>query len=130
MQDPGAGRVDHLEVRLAPHPLQLVGRNAVGADDEGSPLDLVGQVGGADAAIRQVGLDAGVVHQLAEGGDLLPLVARVLGLVNGKAHAVAESGALRDANLRSKGGAHAPILSGQADIGPAATLAGARRSPA
>src|SRR6266508_6276165 len=102
----------------------------MGADDERSPLDLVGQVGGADAAVRQVGLDAGVVHQLAEGGDLLSFVARVLGLVNGQAHAVAESSALRDADLRSKGGAHFPILSVQADSGPAATLAGARRSPA
>ena len=75
--------------------------HAVRADDERAALDLVGQVGGADAAVGQVGLDARVVDELPEGGDLLALVARVLGLVDREAHAVAEAGALGDADVRS-----------------------------
>jgi len=91
---------------------------------------LVGEVRRADAAIGEVGLDAGVVHQLSEGGDLLALVARVLGLVDRQANAVAEAGTLGDADLRSNGCAHSPSLSGRADIDPDATRAGAPRSPA
>ena len=54
----------------------------------------------------EVGLDARVVDQLAEGGDLLALVARVLGLVDRQAHAIAEAGALGDADLGSGCGGH------------------------
>ena len=97
--------------RLAPHLLELARRHAVRADDERAALDLVGEVGGADAAVGEVGLDAGVVDQLAEGGDLLPLVAGVLGLVDRQAHAIAEAGALGDTDLRRGAVLIAPILS-------------------
>src|SRR6478735_2660385 len=82
LYDPGAGRVDDLQVALPPHLLKLVARNAMGANDERSTLDLVGEVRRPDAPIRQVGLDARIVDELAEGGDVLPLVAGVLGLVD------------------------------------------------
>ena len=54
----------------------------------------------------QIGLDAGVVHQLAEGGDLLALASGVLGLVDRQPHAIAEAGALGDANVGSGGRGH------------------------
>ena len=93
---------------LALDRLELALRHAVGADDERAALDLVGQVGGADAAVGQVGLDAGVVHQLAEGGDLLALGCRVLGLVDRQPHAIAEAGALGDADVGSGCRGHRP----------------------
>jgi hypothetical protein len=83
------------------HLFELLPRHTVGADDEGPALDLVGEVGGANAAVGEVGLDPGVVHQLAEGGDLLPLGARVLRLVDREPNAVAEAGALRDPHIWS-----------------------------
>ena len=73
----------------------------MGADDERAALDLVRQVGGADAAVGEIGLDARVMDQLAEGRDLLALVPRVLRLVDRQAHAIAEAGALGDADVGS-----------------------------
>ena len=100
LEDPGAGGVDHLELALlGPQLLHLGGGHAMGADDQGAALDLVGQVGGADAAIGEVGLDARVVDQLAECRHFLALLAGVLGLVDRQAHAIAEAGALGDADV-------------------------------
>src|SRR3989442_175808 len=53
------------------------------------------------------------MDELPEGGDLLPFVTRVLGLVDRQAHAVAEAGALGDAHVGASGGCRAhlePIL--------------------
>src|SRR5687768_18429009 len=41
------------------------------------------------------------MHELTEGGDVLPLGSRVLRLVDRQPDAVAETGALGDANVRS-----------------------------
>ena len=81
----------------------------MGADDERSALDLVGEVSRPDAAIRKVRLDAGVVDELAEGGDLLALLASVLGLVDRQSHAIAEAGALGDAYVGAGGGCSAHL---------------------
>ena len=106
LEHPGAGGVDDLEALLALDLLVLRLRDAVGADDERAALDLVREVGGPDAAVGEIGLDAGVVHQLAERGDLLALGCRVLGLVDREPNAVAEAGALGDADVRSGCGGH------------------------
>src|SRR6187401_2629770 len=103
LEDPGAGGIDDLESLGALHPLELVAWDAMRADDERASLDLVREVGGADAAVGEVGLDARVMDQLAEGGDLLALGPRVLRLVDREAHAVAEAGAFRDADVGSDG---------------------------
>ena len=87
----------------------------MGANDERAALDLVCQVGGPDAAIGEIGLDARVVNELAEGGDLLALGCRVLGLVDREPHAIAEAGALGDADVRSGCRGHRSILGSRPD---------------
>src|SRR4029077_17122853 len=109
LDDPRAGRVDDLQVALAPHLLELVAWHAVRANHEGPALHLVREVSRSDAPIRQVGLDAGVVDELPECCDLFPLFARVLGLVDRQAHAIAEAGALGDAHVGARGGCGAHL---------------------
>src|SRR5207302_6286533 len=109
LDDPRAGRVDDLQITLATDLFEFIARDAVGADHQGPALDLVGQISGADASIRQVGLDAGVVDELPESGDFLPLLASVLGLVDRQTHAVAEAGALGDAHVGAGGGCRAHL---------------------
>ena len=106
LEDPGAGGVDDLEALLALDLLELGLRHAVGADDERPALDLIGEVGGADAAVGEVGLDPGVVHELAEGRDVLALGSSVLGLVDRQPNAIAEAGALGDPNLGPRCSGH------------------------
>jgi hypothetical protein len=106
LEHPGAGGVDDLEIFLAGHPLEFVLGYAMRPDHQRPALDLVREVRGSDATVRQVGLDPGVVHELPEGRDVLALGARVLRLVDGEAHAVAEAGTLGDTNIGSDGRCH------------------------
>src|SRR5947208_7688397 len=109
LDDPGACGVDDLDVVLAAHLLELVTRDAVGADDQRAAFDLVSQIGRSNAPVRQIGLDARVVDELPQGGDVLALVPGVFRLVDRQPHAVAEAGAFRDAHLGTNGGCRAHL---------------------
>ena len=108
LDDPGAGAVDDLEAaRLGA--LHDVRPDAVGADDDrGAVVDVVERLDGLDAEVLEVADDALVVDDLAEGVRRLAGGRGLLGLVDRLAHAVAEAGALRDADLLD--GSHASII--------------------
>ena len=99
LDDPGAGAVDDLEAaRLGA--LHDVRADAVGADDDGrAVIDVVERLDGLDAEILEVADDALVVDDLAEGMRRLAGGRGLLGLVDRLADAVAEPGALRDADF-------------------------------
>ena len=109
--------------------------DAVGADDDrGAVVDVVERFDRPDAEVLEVAHDALVVDDLAEGMRRLAGGRRLLGLVDRLADAVAEPGALRDADFLD--GSHAndyrtglpsgPI--GQVSVGP--TCASSRSSVA
>ena len=79
----------------------------MGADDQGAAFHLIGQIGRPNAPVREVGLDTRVVDELPQGGNVLALVAGVLGLVDCESNAVAEAGALRDAHFGTNGACRA-----------------------
>ena len=105
LDDPGAGAVDDLEAALL-GALHDVGPDAVGADDDRrAVVDVVERLDGLDAEVLEVADDALVVDDLAEGMRRLAGGRRLLGLVDRLANAVAEAGALRDADFLD--GSHA-----------------------
>ena len=78
----------------------------MGADDDRrAVVDVVERLDGLDAEVLEVADDALVVDDLAEGVRRLAGGRRLLGLVDRLANAVAEAGALRDADLLD--GSHA-----------------------
>ena len=77
-----------------------VGPDAVGADDDrGAVIDVVERLDRLDAEVLEVADDALVVDDLAEGMRRLAGGRRLLRLVDRLANAVAEPGALRDADF-------------------------------
>src|SRR6185312_3009328 len=108
LDDPRAGAVDDLEATLL-GPLHDVGADAVGADDDGcAVVDVVERLDGLDAEVQEVADDALVVDDLAEGMRRLAGGRRLLRLVDRLANAVAEAGALRDADFLD--GSHGSII--------------------
>ena len=115
LDDPGAGAVDDLETPLV-GTLHDIGADAVGADDDGrAVIDVIERVDGLDAEPLEVGDDALVVDDLAQGMRRLAGGRGLLGLVDRLAHAVAEPGPLRDPDVLD--GSHDPsiIARGAAD---------------
>ena len=99
LDDPGAGAVDDLEAALL-GALHDVRPDAVGADDDGrAVVDVVERLDRLDAEVLEVADDALVVDDLAEGMRRLAGRRRFLRLVDRLANAVAEAGALRDADF-------------------------------
>ena len=85
------------------------GPDAVGADDDGrAVIDVVERFDGLDAEVLEVADDALVVDDLAEGVRRLAGGRRLLRLVDRLANAVAEAGALRDADFLDR--SHGPII--------------------
>ena len=116
LDDPGAGAVDDLEAALL-GALHDVRADAVGADDDGGAVvDVVERFDRLDAEILEVADDALVVDDLAEGMRRLAGGRRLLRLVDRLANAVAEAGALRDADFLDH--AHGPIIA-RGPFGPA-----------
>ena len=108
LDHPGAGAVDDLEAALlgAFHDVRT---DAVGADDDRrAVVDVVERLDGLDAEGLEVADDALVVDDLAEGMRRLAGGRRLLGLVDRLANAVAEAGALRDADFLDR--SHVPII--------------------
>src|SRR5579862_3167848 len=109
LDDPGARPVDDLEAAGlgAGHDLGL---HPVGPDDDRrAVIDVVEGIDGPDAEGLEIVDDALVVDDLAEGVGRLAVRARFLGHVDGLADAVAEAGALRDADRLD--GSHADPVS-------------------
>jgi hypothetical protein len=99
LDDPRAGAVDDLEA-LRVRSLHDVRTHAVSADDDRRPfIDRIQRIHGPDAEALEVVDDALVVHDLAERVRALAGSRRFLGLVDRLANAVAEPGALRDADV-------------------------------
>ena len=123
LDDPGAGAVDDLEAALlgAVHDVRA---DAVGADDDGGAVvDVVERFDGLDAEVLEVADDALVVDDLAEGMRRLAGGRRLLRLVDRLANAVAEAGALRDADFLDR--SHAPIIA-RGPFGPSSGGRGRR----
>ena len=100
--------------------------DAVGADDDrGAVIDVVERLDGLDAEVLEVADDALVVDDLAEGMRRLAGGRRLLGLVDRLANAVAEAGALRDADFLD--GSHGPIIA-RGPFGPHAQAGSTARS--
>ena len=99
LDDPRARAVDDLETaRLGA--LHHVGPDAVGADDDRrTVIDVVERLDRLDAEVLEVAHDALVVDDLAEGMRRLAGRGRFLGLVDRLPDAIAEPGALRDADF-------------------------------
>ena len=96
------------------------GPDAVGADDDGGAMvDLVERLDGLDAEVLEVADDPFVVDDLAERMRRLAGGRRLLRLVDRLANAIAEAGALRDADFFDR--SHAAIIA----RGPAAPVRGA-----
>ena len=94
---------------LAVGALEDVRADAVRADDDGGAvIDVVERVDGLDAEVLELADDAVVVDDLAEGVRRLAGGRGLLGLVDRLADAVAEAGALGDAELLD--GSHASII--------------------
>ena len=99
LDDPGARAVDDLEAALL-GALHDVRADAVRADDDGrAVVDVVERLDRLDAEILEVADDALVVDDLAEGMRRLAGGRRFLRLVDRLANAIAEAGALRDADF-------------------------------
>ena len=108
LDDPRAGAVDDLEAALL-GAFHDVRPDAVGADDDGrAVIDVVERFDGLDAEVLEVADDALVVDDLAEGMRRLAGGRRLLRLVDRLANAVAEAGALRDADFLDR--SHGPII--------------------
>ncbi len=108
LDDPRAGAVDDLETALL-GAFHDVRPDAVGADDDGrAVVDVVERFDGLDAEVLEVADDALVVDDLAEGMRRLAGGRRLLRLVDRLANAVAEAGALRDADFLDR--SHGPII--------------------
>ena len=108
LDDPRAGAVDDLEAALL-GAFHDVRPDAVGADDDGrAVVDVVERFDRLDAEILEVADDALVVDDLAEGMRRLAGGRGFLGLVDRLAHAVAEAGALRDADFLDR--SHGSII--------------------
>ncbi len=108
LDDPRAGAVDDLEPALlgAVHDVRA---DAVGADDDRrAVVDVVERLDRLDAQVLEVADDALVVDDLSEGMRRLAGGRRLLRLVDRLANAVAEPGALRDADFLDR--SHAPII--------------------
>ena len=122
LDDPRAGAVDDLEAALL-GAFHDVRPDAVGADDDGrAVVDVVERFDGLDAEVLEVADDALVVDDLAEGMRRLAGGRRLLRLVDRLANAVAEAGALRDADFLDR--SHGPIIArgpGDPDRGSSAT---------
>ena len=100
LDHPCAGAVDDLEAALA-RALHHVRSNTVRADDHGgAAVHVIERVHGLDPERLQVANHALVVHDLTERVRDLAGRARLLGLVDRLAHAVAEPGSLGDPDLR------------------------------
>ena len=104
LDHPGARAVDDLEAaRLGA--FHDVRPDPVGPDDDRrAVVDVVEGLDRLDAQPLEIADHALVVDDLAEGMGRLTGGRRLLGLVDRLAHAIAEAGALRDANLTN--GAH------------------------
>ena len=108
LDDPGARTVDDLEAALL-GAFHDIGPDAVGADDDRRPVvDVVERFDRLDAEVLEVADDALVVDDLAEGMRRLAGGRRLLRLVDRLANAVAEPGALRDADFLDR--SHGPII--------------------
>ena len=99
LDDPGAGAVDDLEAARvgAGHDVRA---DAVGADDDGrAMIDVVERFDRPDAEVLEIADDTLVVDDLSEGVRRLPGGRGFLRLVDRLANAIAEAGALRDADF-------------------------------
>ena len=106
--DPCAGPVDDLEaLRLGA--IEDIGPHAVGADDNGrTVVDVVESFDRLDAEVLELAHDAVVVDHLSERVRRLAGGRGLLGLVDRLANAIAEPGALGDADFLD--GSHAWII--------------------
>jgi hypothetical protein len=106
--DPRAGAIDDVEAAIGGGPPDR-GRHAVGADHDGGPVEgLVERADRPDAAGVKARHDPLVVDDLAEGVGHPAGVGGLLRLVDRLADAIAEAGALRDADVLNR--AHVPII--------------------